>query len=198
MCRSGSRYTPGPKHCPNCGASSTDPQFDPPWDEEARPLWLAWKRDQSSENMKDFWEGQLLAWRYRDALRHHRPADAEDVRTSSARFLTGLADPSCANSTVSNLHSAVVLAALEFGQLDAAADELNLWLRESEFDGLLNDSGRRTNARMLLDGQLRFLGHPAGPPHAACGSIKADAREVATRAQDVLTPDHQARMYLLR
>lgn len=183
-----------PKPCPECG-TNTDPLFDPPWDHDAEPLKLAWQRDRATGSTKDFWQALLIAWHYKDALLHGRPAVAEDVRRLATEFLDSREKPDY--MTRADLHARIIWAALEYDHLDAAANQLALWMRRSVFDRVDDDANQRAEVRMLLDAQLRYLRHPGSQWHAGHEFIKVQAREVASVGRNVLTGDHLNYMYLL-
>jgi hypothetical protein len=92
----------------------------------------------------------------------------------------------------------IVVAALDHGQVDAAADELAFWQNHVTTEGVEYSSTHRTNSRQLLDCELRFLEDPRGRSHPAAGQIRMQAFELANAIQNVLSHPLEQRLQGLR
>jgi hypothetical protein len=85
----------------------------------------------------------------------------------------------------------VVWDAVEAGDLEGAAEEILAWYPIVQTDDLENDTGKRATARNFISACLRFLDRPDSIGHRRETAVQDVMKDVARRADDVLTADHK-------
>ena len=94
----------------------------------------------------------------------------------------------------SETYTMVHLAA-EVDDLDEAARELLAWYPFVDTRNLDKDTGRRADARLFVSACARVLEREASIGHPQEATVTAAMRDVATRAEDVLTTWHKEELW---
>jgi hypothetical protein len=173
------------------GGAPADPDLNEPWVHDAREPWLRHEMSAAEPALRGFWLGELIAWRYRDAVCQCDAASAEAARGEGHCWLTDHAADSFL--IPGQVRYPVVTGALDVDWIDTAADELTVWVRQVRTEGVEQDNARRTDCRQLLSGLLSFLEHPAGARHPKAAGLRGSAVALRDAIRDVLTADLERR-----
>ena len=177
-----------PALCPEC-RRPVDPSFAEPWAHEARGVELRHNLGSNDPYKRGHAEIELHVWAYKDAwLRDDRTAaQAAWLSFQEVRRRKGLKE-----FWVSTAAANIVGLAAEFDDLDRAAHEIlelhpSIETRDLESDGNSDD---RTIARQFVSMCIDVLERESSIDHPCEGALFAAMRDVAKRADTVLTSDH--------
>lgn len=179
-----------PKPCSACGAPA-DPIPDAAWSHDAEGAELQWILTHDPDRGGGFHHDQWQIWQFKDAaLRGDRQALA--AARTDARNYVGQRLGSSPWWSPGSVYFQLVWLALEFGDLDGAADDLRHWLDTTQADDVENDNGRRTNCRQVIDSTVRFFATPGASQHDRAAEIRSGCLRVAEGAYPILSRDLQA------
>jgi hypothetical protein len=178
-----------PAPCPRCGAP-TDPAFEEPWKHDARGVEI---RHLLATGVEDgrFTANQLFIWRNEDALRRGDREEALRVRLEYRHAYPPDRDD---GPVTGSGYFSFVLASLRAEDLDAAADDLLVWLDRTSGEGVENDGSRRGSYRQAISGAIEFLDAPGAATHPQAPLVRRKCLELAGAAYSELLPQQQDRI----
>lgn len=192
-CGDGDEATPRrwPALCTACG-TQVDPSFDEPWAHQARRLEIDHILRDPAQNSsyKTLVRVESDVWDYKDALMRHHASSASRARHAFRRTVTDIVrtDHYFVSGTS---YFQVVLAGLEYADVDGVADELLTWYPEIDTRDVETDDARRFNSRYFISCGVRFLEDPRGSQQRDADKIYRAMLDIAARIKDVLTVSNE-------
>ncbi|MET7419874.1 CHAT domain-containing protein [Dactylosporangium sp. NPDC005555] len=190
-CHAGGEPAPRwwPFLCTECHRPA-DPVFEEPWAHEAEEHLIRHDLTNADWHQRTAAELKVHIWSYKDAWFRGDGAAARAAwhgfrRTRQRQQQRG------EDWWVTTATGQMVLLAALADDIDGAVPELRAWHPRVDTRDLEDDNTRRTDARVFVSACSGLLEREAsiGHPHEA--EIDHLMRDIAARAEDVLTPAHQ-------
>ena len=174
-----------PHLCPKC-RRSVDPTFEEPWAHEALGYRYRFDLARSDTHDRQAAELTLRVWEYEDAWMR---GDEESARRAWTDFQQTICGASGGSATWATLR--IVAVASEVDDIDPAVEMLLEWYPKIDARDIDDDNRRRTDALWFVAACTYILEREASITNPRVQVVDAAMRDVAARAEPVLTASHQ-------